>query len=147
MDVLKYFLSIGRVKPINNEFLSDLGYREGERGSPIVTEDYFTDIIKKVLEKNVIKKYKSSKRNVNMDDVHEDMFALKKRTQPIIYNFLLLHNKIANPLRRWVLGLSRTLTNVIIEHDFMKLIVNYTPYQQPKSNMVRKKSKSKCPLT
>ncbi len=137
VDMLKHLLTQGRMKiHAGSEW-------DGDILCPIITEDYFINMIKKVLEKNLIKKDKSSKRNVNLDDVQKDLSALKKQTQPIIYKFLLKHNTIADPLRRWVVGLSRTLTNVIIEHDFMKLIVNYTPYQQPKSNMVCKKSKSK----
>lgn len=124
---------------IFKEFL----FKNNHYKSPFFEENYFTKSIKQVIEKNLIKKEKMSKRNVNLDDVQKDLSELKKTIQPLMYNFLIYYNPIADPLRRWVVGLSRTLTNVIVEHDFSKIIGNYTPYQQPKSNMVHKKAKSK----
>ncbi len=121
---------------------SDPKYGNKQYTTSFFKENYFTKSIKQVIEKNLIKKEKMSKRNVNLDDVMEDLSALKKTIQPIMYEFLIYYNPIADPLRRWVVGLSRTLTNVIVEHDFSKIIVNYTPYQQPKSNMVHKKTKA-----
>ena len=40
-------------------------------------------------------------------------------------------------------GLSRTLTNVYSRHDFSKIIVNYTPYQQAQKQYGTQKAKSK----
>ena len=124
---------------IFKEFL----FKNNHYKSPFFEENYFTKSIKQVIEKNLIKKEKMCKMNVNLDDVMEDLSALKKHIQPIIYEYLIYYNPIADPLRRWIVGLSRTLTNVIVEHDFSKIISNYNPYQQPKSNMVHKKAKSK----
>jgi len=107
---------------------------------PFIEEDYFTNSIKKVIEQNLIKKKKAHKRMINLEDTLEDLKTLKKNTEPIIYKYLADHNTLTESLRKWFLGLSRTLTNVLVEHHFSKMIVNYTPHQEKKNNLVYKRS-------
>ena len=106
---------------------------------PLIEKDFFVNSVQKIVDKNLIKKKKSNKRLINLDDVLDDLKELKKTIIPIIYEYLIKKNTLSESLKKWFLGLSRTLTNVIVEHYFSKIIINYTPHQEIKNKLVYKK--------
>ena len=92
-----------------------------------------------IINNNLIIKKKGNKKLINLENTLKDINDLKKDTIPKIYERICKKIEETPKLKRWILGLSKTLANVFVQYYFTRLITNYTPHQDDKNISYYKK--------